>query len=192
MDTIFRIPLRTPTHRNFSFATTRLEYQHQQMLLWPERCPIPWGGCKPPTDFAASVRNYRKSDIPVDLRLFRGILSHYLRFIPFTEQHQNPFNELHREPRQNDSRKVPWIPAAESAFEKTGLAFSSISKRSTRTRNRSSDVAIGASLEQKCDGHLKPLGFFFTELTSTETRHCTCTIHRIPVAKQRANNYGNI
>jgi hypothetical protein len=36
-----------------------------------------------------------------------------------------------------------------------------------------SDVAIGASLEQKCDGHWKPLGFFSRELTSTETRNST-------------------
>jgi cleavage and polyadenylation specificity factor subunit 1 len=34
-------------------------------------------------------------------------------------------------------------------------------------------VAIGTSLQQKCDGHWKTLGFFSRKLPSTETRYGT-------------------
>jgi hypothetical protein len=110
----------------------------------------------------------------------KNILNYYSRCIPLEAQHQVPFNELLREPRKNDRRKFPWTPAAESAFENHKTSLTQAALLSHLYPNAplalvtdASKIAIGASLEQKCGDHWKPLRFFSRKLTSTETRCCT-------------------
>jgi hypothetical protein len=83
----------------------------------------------------------------------------------------SPLIELLREPRKNGGRKVPWTPAAESA--KPALLSHQHPKALLALVTYVSDVAIGASLQQKCDGHRKTPGFFTWKLTSRESRYCT-------------------
>jgi cleavage and polyadenylation specificity factor subunit 1 len=121
-------------------------------------------GCKPHTGRVTATMNYKKPDTLVDLRRFLSILNYYRRCIPLAAKHQAPLNELLREPRRNDKRKVPWTPTVELAFEscKTNLAQAALLSHPCPNAplalvTYASDGAIGASLEQKCDGHWKPL-----------------------------------
>jgi hypothetical protein len=112
------------------------------ILLWPKRCPVPWVyyrkvAVKYLRNVSQPSWTTREPDTLVDLRHFLGILSYFRRCIPLAAQHKALFKKL-REPRNNDRWKVPWTPAAESAFQnsKTSLAFSSVLQRSSRASHR--------------------------------------------------------
>jgi hypothetical protein len=123
--------------------------------------------------------NYKKPDTLLNLRRFLGILNYYRRCILLAAQHQAPLNELCRELRKNNRQKITRVPTAESAFQnckislaQAALLFHTYLNTPLALVTDASDVVIGASLEQKGEGHWKPFGFFSQKLTSTETRYC--------------------
>jgi hypothetical protein len=117
--------------------------------------------------------NNKKPDTLVDLRCFLCILNYYAD--AYHLQSNIKFLLTNFVVR----RKISRTPAAESAFEncKTSLAqaalfFHPYPNAPLELITNASDVTLDASLEQKCDGHSKPPGFFSWKLTCKENRYC--------------------
>jgi transposase InsO family protein len=113
-----------------------------------------------------------------DLSRFLGMVNFYHRFIPHAANIMAPLNTLLAGPKQPQNKVLPWNPSHTRAFEATKRALANATQL-THFRvgaplalvTDASDVALGAVVQQKINGHWHPLAFHSRKLDDTERRY---------------------
>ena len=135
-------------------------------------------GYTAPDDKIAAISTYPRPQTCSDLRRFLGMLNYYRSTIHHAAHQQAPLHEFWKDAKKKDKRPVPWTPETIQAFESCrqsivdAMAISFISPTAQLTLiTDASDLAIGASLEQREHGKIQPLGFFSRKLSPAERNY---------------------
>ena len=137
-------------------------------------------GFQPPQNKVQAIMEYPKPETIMELRRFIGIINHFCHCIPHAAEIKAPLTVFLKNARKNDRRKINWTPEADRAFEAckqsiveaTCMSFLDPTSPLKLTTD-ASDIAIGASLEQKVNNEWKPVGFFSRKLSPTEQAYST-------------------
>lgn len=127
-----------------------------------------------------AIENYKKPETICELSRFLAVINYYRCCISHATQLQVPLNNLLRNSKKNDKRKIPWSPETENAFdacknsirEATMLAHPAPNSKLILVTG-TSDTAIGVVFEQKDVEYWKMLGFFSRKLLKAENIYST-------------------
>ena len=121
------------------------------------------------------IRDFPRPTSQRKLREFLGLVNFYRRFIPNGATPLQPLNQLLS---RSTSRTLDWNDAALKAFDdvKDALAQATLlvhpeSGAQTCIMTDTSEVAVGAVLQQFINGQWQPLGYFSKSLQPAETRY---------------------
>ena len=113
-----------------------------------------------------------------ELRRFLGMVNFYHRFIKNAAAHQSVLQDLTKDCRKKDHRKITWTPETIAAFVKCRevLADATLLAHPSHYAELSiavdaSSTAVGAVLQQKINEAWQPLGFFSKKLTDTQRNY---------------------
>jgi len=135
-------------------------------------------GSRPLPERVEIIKKYPQPQTIAELRRFLGILNFYRRFMRDAANIQASLHDLIRGAKRKDKRPVPWTPESTEAFNKCKqlLADATLLSHPCEGANLAittdaSDVAMGATLEQKRDGIWEPLGFFSCKFSNTQKKY---------------------
>lgn len=137
-------------------------------------------GIRPSEEKVDVIKNFKLPSTAQELRRFMAMCNFYHRFMPHAAHHQGPLQSLISGNRKNDKTPVTWTPSAEAAFNQckqdlinaTYLSHPDPFAEIVLTTD-ASDSAVGAVLQQKINGHLRPLGFFSKRLSPAQIKYST-------------------
>ena len=136
-------------------------------------------GVCPLSDQVQIIRYFPQPTSLRQLREFLRLVNFYHRFIPRCAKILIPLNELLKATSSN-SRAIQWNSDATTAFQniKDALANATLlvhpkPNAPVNVMTDTSDMAIGAVLQQFLDGKWCPLSYFSRKLTPTERRYST-------------------
>jgi len=108
------------------------------------------------------------------------MINFYRRFLPAAAKTQAPLHALTLNSKKKDQRPIQWNEATTKAFKdcKTQLANAALlahpaDEAALVLSTDASSYAIGAVLEQECNGLRTPLGFFSRKLTKAQVNYST-------------------
>ena len=136
-------------------------------------------GLTPLPEKVAAVANFPKPHTTTEVQRFLGMVGYYRRFIDHAAHKMAPLYDLIKGPR-GKKKKVVWNKTAEAAFEAARRSLVEATQLQYPKPHTETSIAVDASgqavggvLQQKIDGHWKPLGFFSKKLKPAETRYST-------------------
>lgn len=135
-------------------------------------------GIKPTKERIEAVSTFPKPSTIEELRRFLGMLNFYRDCLPRQAEMQAELNSFLHNTKKKDKTPILWTAAADQAFE---TCRQSILKATTLTHpvhgaplslmTDASDHSIGAVLQQRVNGKLKPLAFFSKAMSDTQRRY---------------------
>ena len=132
-------------------------------------------GIRPLEKKVQAIRDFPLPTSHRKLREFLGLVNFYRRFIPHCASIVHPLNALLK-----GSNTLVWDNTATEAFTqvKDALASATLLMHPTPgaptcVMSDASDVAVGAVLQQYCNGQWCPISFFSKALKPAETRYST-------------------
>lgn len=137
-------------------------------------------GIRPSNYKVQAILEYPKPETIVDLRRFIGMVNFYRPHMPNAISYQTELNNLIRGSKKNDKTKINWSDKTIEAFN---LCKENLKSAATLSYPRTdtplalmtdaSNTCVGAVLQQKVDGHWKPLGYFSRRLTNAQEKYST-------------------
>ena len=132
----------------------------------------------------SAIRDFPKPRTVKDLRKFLGAINFYRRFTPNAGGILQPLHSL-LTPGKRTKKIVQWSTTADIAFHATksslalavSLAFP-VSGAKISQMTDASDIVVGATLQQKVDGHQQLLGFFSQILSPAQRNYSYSTFDR--------------
>ncbi len=156
------------------------------LLLNPEKCEfgcteidflgyrISPTGIKPNPAKVTAIHNLPTPSSKRELQQFAGMMNFYHRCVPHLAELMQPIYAA----MTNTSKTLQWTTALQEAFcnSKTALAEATLlyhpqDQAPTTLTTDASDTAIGAVLEQECQGVRRPIAFYSKKLQPAETRY---------------------
>lgn len=137
-------------------------------------------GSKPLPEKVQAIDDYKLPTTVKDLKRFLGMINFYRRFIPHAAEAQAILHTIPNGNKKNDKTKIDWTIERQKAFEHCKSQLRNAALLAHPTQNDplalvtdASDLAIGATLQQKIQGYWKPLAFFSRKLSPAERLYGT-------------------
>ena len=132
-------------------------------------------GVAPMPDRVADLQKYPTPTDKPSLQRFLGIVNCYHRFMPNIAQ---KLSILHKAVGDKKGKTIEWSEECEVAFKEAKVALATATLLSHPAKDAettltvdASDTAMGGQLEQKIDGHFKPIAFFSKKLSAAERKY---------------------
>ncbi|GFT07729.1 transposon Ty3-I Gag-Pol polyprotein [Nephila pilipes] len=133
-------------------------------------------GIEPITERIKIIKEFLQPTTVRDLRKLLGIINFYQLFIPNVAKHQAILNDYLKGPKGNDKNEIQWseesVRVGQATNSLSNLPFSFLCTLAA-VMDDASDTAIGGVIQQKVNDVWKPLTFFSSRLTPTQTRYST-------------------
>lgn len=131
-------------------------------------------GIRPPPERIEALMKMTEPKDAKGLRRVLGMINFFRRFLPHAAEYQAPLHAALTGLR--GSQPIQWTPELKEAFancknslaKATMLAHPDVNAQLGLVCD-ASNLAVGASLQQKVDGHWQPLAFFSQKLTQKQT-----------------------
>ena len=127
----------------------------------------------------SAICNFPKPTTVKDLHKFLGTINFYRRFILNAGGILQPLdslltsgNQIKKPVQSSTTADVAFHAAKSSLAQAASLAFP-VSGAKISVMANASDIAVGATLQQKVDGHQQPVGFFSWFLSHTQRNYST-------------------
>lgn len=137
-------------------------------------------GVRPVPERVAAVANFERPETVKELRRFLALVNGYKRFIQQATDMQAPLRALIPGNKKNDTRKIIWNDAAQTAFDdcKHALAEATLlyypdPEKPLGLMVDASNTAAGAVLQQFSNGCWQPLGFYSEKFTAAQRNYST-------------------
>lgn len=135
-------------------------------------------GIEPLSERVTAIQDFPRPKTIQELRRFLGVINFYRRFLKNAAEIQAPLNAYLVGATKNDKRPIKWTEDSSRAFTackqqlaEASLLFHPQEDAPLAFTTDASDVAMGATLEQKVNGKWQPLGFFSQKLSPTQQRY---------------------
>jgi len=128
-------------------------------------------GTWPLEEKVAAINHYQQPVLVKDLRRFLGTLNFYRRFIPQAASIQAPLHAALAGPKVRGSQLADWTPTMVQAFEdcKASLSRATLLTHPDPSMSAiftdTSDITIGAALQQRVCDAWQPLAFYSHKLS---------------------------
>ena len=136
-------------------------------------------GVSPVSQQVQTIRDFPKPTTLCKLQKILGLVNFYHRFILRCATIMPPLNSMLKSTAPNN-RKLQWTDTATTAFQeiKDALANATLlvhpqPDAPINVMTDTSDIAIGAVLQQYLDGQWCPLAYFSRKLSSTKQQYST-------------------
>ena len=137
-------------------------------------------GITPLAERTQVISEFKRPDTVQQLRRFLGMVNFYRESTPHAAKHQAQLNKYLIGAKKNDKTSITWNDVSSQAFQECKDAVKAAitlahpaPEAQLFLASDASDTGVGATLEQRIDGKLQPLGFFSKNLNETQRKYST-------------------